>query len=226
MNIIVVEDHFDLRDAFVDFLKDEGFSVKGVSCGEELDEQLALTTTDLIILDVNLPGESGFDIAKRLRLAHPGIHIIMLTALGAESDRIQGYDHGADLYLVKPISPLELSAAVKAVNRRIDASADRSAELILNLSSMTLASASGQVDLSASDVALVKSLSLAPSRRLPYWRLFEATERAQEESSKNQLELQVFRLRKKFVEIGASEKLIKSIRNEGYQLTLPIRIEY
>lgn len=225
MNIIVVEDHFDLRDAFVDYLSDEGFNVVGASCGEELDEQLALTTTDLIILDVNLPGESGFDIAKRLRSAHPEIHIIMLTALGAESDRITGYDHGADLYLVKPISPLELTAAVKAVNRRIDSAVDRGTELTLNLSAMTLISAVGGIDLSASDIALVKALSLAPSRRLPYWRLYEVTDRPQEESSKGQLELQIFRLRKKFIEIGVSDKIIKSIRNEGYQLTLPIRIE-
>lgn len=89
---------------------------------------------------------------------------------------------------------------------------------------MTFCSAQGEVALSKNDIFLLKALAAAPERRLSYWRLFEVTERPQSEQAKGQLELQVFRLRKKFAEISVSENLIRSIRSEGYQLTEAIQI--
>ena len=224
MRVVVVEDHQDLREVFIDRLLSEGFDVVGASCAEELDEHLAATATHLIVLDVNLPGESGFNIAQRLRAGHPGINIIMVSARTEEQDRIRGYESGADFYLTKPVSPAELSAAVKAVQRRTQNGASATDRLLLNLGRMTFCSAQGEVALSKNDVALLKALAIAPERRLPYWRLFEVTERPQSEQAKGQLELQIFRLRKKLAELGVSEDLIKSIRLEGYLLTQSIQL--
>lgn len=225
MNIVVVEDHQDLRELFVQHLRRDGFHVVGVNCGDELDDHLANATVDLLILDLNLPGESGLDIARRMRAAQTSLNIIMLTARASESDRIIGYESGADLYLPKPISAQELSAAVMAVDRRVRSATQSIAQLTLNLSRMVMVSSIGEVSLSKSDTSLLKALAAAPDRRLAYWRLFEVTERGQNELAKGQLELQVYRLRKKLADIGIDEDLIKAVRREGYQLTQPLNIQ-
>lgn len=225
MRVIVVEDHQDLRQVFMDALIREGLNATGVSCGEELDECMAEASVHLIILDLNLPGESGFDIAKRVRAADPNINIIMLSARTAEADRILGYESGADYYLCKPVSPAELSAAVKAVKRRVQANICVGTDLVLRVLGMSLTSEDGTVTLNKYDVALLKALALAPDNQLPYWRLFEVTERYANEQAKGQLELQVFRLRKKLAEIGIPEDFIKSVRTEGYRLTQRIRVD-
>ena len=225
MNIVVVEDHQDLRKLFVQHLRRDGFHVVGVNCGDELDDHLANATVDLLILDLNLPGESGLDIARRMRAAQTSLNIIMLTARASESDRIIGYESGADLYLPKPISAQELSAAVMAVDRRVRSATQSVAQLTLNLSRMVMVSSIGEVSLSKSDTSLLKALAAAPDRRLAYWRLFEVTERGQNELAKGQLELQVYRLRKKLADIGIDEDLIKAVRREGYQLTQPLNIQ-
>ena len=88
-----------------------------------------------------------------------------------------------------------------------------------------MVSSIGEVSLSKSDTSLLKALAAAPDRRLAYWRLFEVTERGQNELAKGQLELQVYRLRKKLADIGIDEDLIKAVRREGYQLTQPLNIQ-
>lgn len=223
MRVVVVEDHLDLLQVFLDGLNHEGVEAQGASCGEELDDLLAAGEVHLIILDVNLPGESGFEIAKRVRAAEPNISIIMLSARTDEEDRIRGYESGADFYLCKPIALPELSAAVKAVKRRLEMELGGH-KLSVNSLSLT-AEGYGTVELTKSDFALLKALALAPNHRLPYWRLFEVTEREVTENAKSQLELQVFRLRKKLASIGLPVSFIKSLRSEGYQLTYPIRID-
>ena len=225
MRVVVVEDHIDLRQVFMDELTREGVHAVGVTCGEELDECMAEGGISLIVLDVNLPGESGFDIAKRVRAADPRINIIMLSARTTEADRILGYESGADFYLCKPVSPAELSAAVKAVKRRVNARISTGTEVVLSILGMTISSEEGVASLSKSDVSLLKALAMAPDYRLPYWRLYEVTERQANEQAKGQLELQVFRLRRKLAEIGIPENFIKSMRSEGYQLTQLIRID-
>ncbi|WP_422242886.1 response regulator transcription factor [Zwartia sp.] len=222
---MVVEDHLDLRQVFVDALIHEGMDVLAVSCAEELDECMSAGMVHLLVLDVNLPGESGFDIAKRMRAADPKINIIMLSARTSETDRIRGYESGADFYLCKPVSPAELSAAVKAVKRRVSTPEASVDDLALSVSGMCLTSGHGVANLSRMDVSLLKALAMAPDHRLPYWRLFEVTERSANELAKNQLELQVYRLRKKLADIDIPESLIKSMRSEGYQLTQAIRID-
>jgi DNA-binding response OmpR family regulator len=224
MRVVVVEDHQDLRQVFTQAISREGVDVLAASCGEELDEFLALGGVQLLVLDINLPGESGFDIAKRVRAADPNVSIIMLSARTAESDRLQGYQCGADFFLCKPVSPSELSAAVNAAKRRLEAS-HSFGDLVLSERGMTLTSAEGVARLGRADVMLLKALAMAPDGRLPYWRLFEVTGRDSQDSAKTQLELQVFRLRKKVADISVPEEFIKSMRTEGYQLTRRIRVD-
>lgn len=90
----------------------------GQNAQEDLDD-LAAHTFDLLILDLNLPGENGLSIAQRYKRANPGCYIIMLTARSRLEDKVAGYESGADIYLTKPVSSAELIAAIKSLARRL-----------------------------------------------------------------------------------------------------------
>ncbi|WP_194913985.1 response regulator transcription factor [Azospirillum sp. INR13] len=116
--IIVVEDEADLRDDLVEYLDRSGFEVRGASRGAELDRLLESAPADVIVLDINLPDEDGFSVARRIR-ASSHAAIIMLTARSSLIDRVIGLELGADVYLVKPVDFREVEAQVKALMRRM-----------------------------------------------------------------------------------------------------------
>ena len=116
--IIVVEDEADLRDDLVEYLDRCGFEVRGASRGAELDRLLEAGPADVIVLDINLPDEDGFSVARRVR-ASSSAAIIMLTARSGLIDRVIGLELGADVYLVKPVDFREVEAQIKALMRRM-----------------------------------------------------------------------------------------------------------
>ncbi|WP_295455743.1 helix-turn-helix domain-containing protein [uncultured Thiodictyon sp.] len=123
LNIIVVEDHDDLREATVEALRGLGHAARGLTCAEALDAELRAAPADLLVLDLNLPGEDGISLARRMRVAWPAMGIIMVTVREQVRSKIEGYDSGADLYLTKPTSIGELEAAIGALARRLRAQA-------------------------------------------------------------------------------------------------------
>ena len=125
--ILVVDDEPDLRRPVVEYLQMEGFDAQEADGGAALDALLAERPADLVILDVNMPGEDGFSIARRLRAAGP-IGIIMLTAKTGLVDRVVGLEIGADDYVAKPFDLRELLARVRAVFRRLHAAPPTAAE--------------------------------------------------------------------------------------------------
>lgn len=118
ISVIVVEDEADLREEVVDYLTDNGLSVRGVAAGAALDLVLREAPADIVVLDLGLPSEDGITIAERLRKRTPPVGIIMMTARTRVEERILGYDTGADIYLVKPVDFGELLAAIHATVRR------------------------------------------------------------------------------------------------------------
>ena len=224
LKIAVVEDHEDLRELFVDFLKLQFHDVAGFCCADDLDEHLAGQDVDLLILDLNLPGEDGFSIARRMRHAHPELHIIMVTARTAVEERIKGYASGADLYLSKPLSQAELGAAVGSVARRVADAANRRTTLMLDTVRLVLHGNQAEVALGKADAVLLKSLAEAPGRKLEYWRLMELLDLAPDDKGKSSLEVRIWRLKKKMAEAGAPDPAIKSLWKEGYQLCAPVQI--
>ena len=116
--IIVVEDEADLREDLVEYLDRCGFEVLGASRGAELDRLLEAGPADVIVLDINLPDEDGFSVARRVR-ASSSAAIIMLTARSGLIDRVIGLELGADVYLVKPVDFREVEAQIKALMRRM-----------------------------------------------------------------------------------------------------------
>jgi two-component system, OmpR family, catabolic regulation response regulator CreB len=119
-HILVVEDEPAIADAILYALRTEGFEVTWSTTGEELLQHLASGPADLIVLDVGLPDQNGFDLCKDIRKTST-VPIIFLTARSSEVDRVVGLEIGGDDYIVKPFSPREMAARVKAVLRRTPA---------------------------------------------------------------------------------------------------------
>ncbi|MBL8521887.1 MAG: response regulator, partial [Betaproteobacteria bacterium] len=115
--IVAVDDDASIRALIADYLGEHGFLVETLDSGRTLEALIHGQRIDLLLLDVKLPGEDGFSIARRVR-QFSRVPIIMLTGQGHEVDRVLGLELGADDYLVKPFSPRELLARIKAVLRR------------------------------------------------------------------------------------------------------------
>jgi two-component system LytT family response regulator len=119
--IVVVDDEEDLREPVAAYLREQGIDVDEASGGAALDELLARRTPALVVLDVTMPDEDGFSIARRLRANHDNIGIVMLTARRDVIDRVVGLELGADDYIMKPFEPRELLARIRSVLRRLAA---------------------------------------------------------------------------------------------------------
>src|SRR5438270_3694025 len=116
-SILVVEDDEQIAELMRDFLEAEGFQVRHAASGQETSEQLERGRPDLVLLDVMLPDESGFEICRRLR-RDSTVPILFLSARDADADKIRGLGLGGDDYIVKSATPSEVVARVKAVLRR------------------------------------------------------------------------------------------------------------
>lgn len=223
LKIALVEDHDDLRDLLARDISRGGYWVHKAESAEDLDELTAHTVMDILILDLNLPGEDGLSIARRYKRSNPDLYIIMLTARGRENDRITGYESGADLYLTKPISSAELMAAIGSVAKRLLKRHDL-LDVELNVRTMTL-TGSRSVELNRQEVVMLKALNESPNGNLPYYRLLELCgEDEINDLSKAALEVRVVRLRKKMSDAGLEGKTIRAIRGEGYHLLPRIKI--
>lgn len=227
LSIVVVEDNQDLRDAIVEVLGTMGHDALGLSCSEELGDEGAQARIDLLVVDLNLPGEDGVSLSRRLRQAQPGLHIIMITARSSVYEKVAGYEAGADIYLTKPVSVEELGAAVRSLERRIHAQRnppDLQPKLAVKLDSLQLVGPRGAKELSSVEVDLLSALARAPDRRLAYWQLLEIMAREADTASLTNLAVRMTRLRKKIQAAGFDGPTLRVIRHEGYQLRVPVHL--
>lgn len=118
-HILIVDDHREIRDALKRYLEKNGFRADTAENAVAMDRALATGHFDLIVLDVMMPGEDGLSVCRRLR-SNGGVAILMLTALGEDTDRIVGLELGADDYLAKPFNPREVLARIRAILRRAE----------------------------------------------------------------------------------------------------------
>src|SRR5688572_6691933 len=147
--VLVVEDDASIRRGLVDALQYAGYGVVQCDNGASAAQVAIESAIDLVLLDVMLPGRDGFSILNELRQAKPTLPVIMVTARGAESDRVRGLCDGADDYVVKPFSALELLARVEAVLRRsperpTDVHTLRANNLVIDLDRRELRNGSSQ----------------------------------------------------------------------------------
>lgn len=228
LNIVVVEDNGDLREAVVEVLAAMGHRVIGLSCAEELSDEGAQAAIDLLVVDLNLPGEDGLSLSRRLRQTQPGLSIIMITARSAVPDKVAGYEAGADIYLSKPVSVEELGAAVKSVERRLSAQHAPPAGpqlLSIQVAGLMAHGPGACVELTAVEVALLSALARAPGRRLEYWQLLEVMLPGMEGASQTNLAVRMTRLRKKLCSAGFDGATVQVVRQQKcYQLCLPVQL--
>lgn len=228
MNIVVIEDYESLRTMILKTIAKLGYSAVGLSCAEELDDIAIGKTTDMFIIDLNLPAEDGISLTKRIRKSNPLVGIIMLTARNREEDKVLGYESGADIYLTKPLSFAELTATVSALSRRIQAerTIPVSDNLILDSSRLVLRFNDLEISINQTEAIILQSLARAKNQQLEHWQLLDViSENIDSESAKSYLSVRIHRLRQKFGEIGIADK--NSLRNhhqKGYQLCVNLTI--
>jgi two-component system phosphate regulon response regulator OmpR len=226
--IVVVDDEPDLREMVAEYLERHGFEVRTARDGDELAALLERKAADLIILDINMPGENGLILARRLR-EHSDVCLMMLTAAGETVDRVVGLEIGADDYVAKPFDLRELLARVRAVlRRRANAEARsvaakpradtlRLGRWLLDLDARKLLREDGfELSLTAMEFDLLHAFARHPNKVLSRDRLLTLAHQRDLEPFDRSIDIRVMRLRKKLERDPTKPEIIKTIRGGGY----------
>lgn len=228
MDILLVEDYLDLQRAIAESLQRLNHVVIPLSTAEEVDAALAERHLDLAVIDLNLPGEDGLSLIRRLRHTRPELGIIVMSARDTTLDRISGYQSGADLYLTKPVVHEELFAAVQALSRRLQRRTERAgvrdaSTPALDRNTLEIRGPLGISRLTTTEFSLLASLAQAKDRTLETEQIYQILGR--NAGKKSALEALVYRVRRKMAQAGAGEHCIRAHRLKGYQLLCPMRID-
>ena len=229
-HILVVDDDPALRELLQRYLSEQGYRVSGAEDGSAMDRFLAENTPDLVILDLMLPGEDGLSIAKRLRISHDALPILMLSARGDEVDRIVGLEVGADDYLPKPFNPRELLARIRAVLRRGQgsntAAEDAGAQqeyrfglFRLDVADQQLHRGDEPVPLTSGEFALLKIFVEHPRRVLSRDSIVDMLEGYERSPYDRSIDVRVTRLRRKIESDPAAPVYIRTVWGEGYRFS-------
>ena len=223
---MVVDDDAQIRQLAAKLLREHGHRVSVARDGREMWRALDTAAIDLVILDIMLPGGNGLDLCRELR-ARTQLPIIMVTALGSDTDRIVGLEIGADDYLAKPFNPRELLARINAVLRRSQTTtgetARRSGHLmtfngwVLDTRRRELTNPDGViVDLSTGEYDLLLTFLDLPQRVLSRDQLLDSAKNRIATGFDRAIDIQVSRLRKKLDASEDDQAMIKTIRGTGY----------
>lgn len=230
--ILVVDDDRDIRTLLAEYLEENGYRAHTAADGAGMWKALDGQRVDLVVLDLNLPGEDGLALCRDLR-ARSSLPVIMLTARSAPLDRILGLEMGADDYLPKPFEPRELLARIRSVLRRTHAlppsqeapaaSRYRFADWTLDLTARHLVDPQGTVvALSGAEFRLLRIFVEHPNRVLNRDQILNLTQGRDADPFDRSIDLQVCRLRQKLGEDARVPRIIKTVRNEGYVLAVPV----
>jgi DNA-binding response OmpR family regulator len=233
--VIVVDDEEHLRDMVAEYLAGQGFATRAASGGRMLDAMLAERPADLILLDVNMPEEDGFAIARRLR-SQTTVPVIMVTAADDVIDRIVGLEVGADDYVTKPFDLRELKARIRAVLRRgrpvagqpepaAMPAATSAAEtepvafgkLVVDRDGRRLLRADGSEEpVTAMEFDLIDVFLQNPYRVLSRERLLDLAHRKNDDPFDRSIDIRITRLRKKIEDDPSKPQTIKTVHGAGY----------
>lgn len=226
VKILVVDDDARLRSLLQRYLEEQGYVVKAVDGGEQMDRALAREIYDLLVLDLMLGGEDGISICKRLRDEGKDIPIIMLTAKGDETDRIEGLESGADDYLPKPFNPRELVARMTAVLRRrtrevpgapaAEGGVVEFGRYSLDLTTRALSKEGEEVSLTTGEFAVLKALIQHPHEPLTRDKLMNLARGREWSAMERSIDVQVSRLRRLIEDDPAKARYIQTVWGVGY----------
>jgi two-component system OmpR family response regulator len=229
--LLIVDDDRELRVLLDDYLTKNGFDITAVPDGKSMWTALANERHQLVILDLMLPDEDGFSLCRQLR-TRSDIPVIMLTARGEETDRIVGLEIGADDYIPKPFSPRELLARIRVILRRLKNQTGMNDRLDsakhIRFASWTLDTGARHllspdkvvVSLSGAEYRLLLAFLKHPNMILSRDQLSDMTRGRYSEAYDRSLDVMVARIRRRIGDDGRDPKIIKTVRNEGYVLTV------
>jgi len=232
-HLLIVDDDREIRDLLSRFLRKHGYRVDTAEDGRAMHQALSSGRFDLVILDLMLPGEDGLSLCRRLR-ATSSLPVIMLTAIGEDTDRIVGLEIGADDYVTKPFNPRELLARVKAVLRRSaslrpteDDGVEDHALLFegwrLDLGRRELYGPDGALmPLTAGEFDLLVAFAEHPGRVLNRDQLLDLTRGRAAQPFDRSIDVQLSRLRRKIESDPKEPRLIKTVRGGGYILSCKV----
>jgi DNA-binding response OmpR family regulator len=221
--ILVVEDQLEIAHVVRDYLADAGYDVVVAGTGEAALANARGARPDLVVLDLGLPGIDGLDVAREL--AASAVPIVMLTARGDETDRIVGLELGADDYVVKPFSPKELVARVRAVLRRSGTEAllrerpIRVADVEVDPRRMRVEVAGRSVDLTPTEFQLLATLAREPGRVFTRGQLLDAIHGVAIESYERAIDAHVKNVRKKLEPDPRHPRYVLTVHGVGYRFT-------
>jgi two-component system, OmpR family, response regulator len=231
-HILVIDDDRDIRELLGKFLEKQGLRVTLARDARDARKLWPLARYNLVVLDLMMPGESGLDLARWLR-GQSSVPIVMLTAMGEETDRIVGLELGADDYMAKPFNPRELLARIRAVLRRAQG-ADapeaavpdqnlRFAGWVLEPTRRRLLNPDGaEVPLTGGEYELLTTLLDRPNRVLTRDMLMDLIHNRQPGPFDRAIDVAISRLRRKLEDDGRNPSVIKTVRGGGYVLSATV----
>ena len=220
-SVLIVEDEAALVELLSYNLEKNGFTTSIARDGEEAILAIAENKPDLVLLDWMLPYVSGIEICRRLRRDPETreLPVILLTARGEEGDRIRGLDSGADDYIVKPFSPSELIARVKAVIRRarpiFDKDALSYADIVMDLASHRVSRGNQSIDLGPTEFRLLRFLLERPGRVFEREQLLDHVWGQDADIEPRTVDVHIRRLRMA-INLPGSPEVIRTVRSAGY----------
>ena len=218
-SILVVEDDEQISELMRDFLEAEGYQVRNAASGRETSEQLERSRPDLVLLDVMLPDESGFEICRRLR-RDSSVPVLFLSARDGDADKIRGLGLGGDDYIVKSATPAEVVARVKAVLRRTSPVGGlqrlQFGELEVDLAAHEVSRGGRRIDLTAREFELLGILVEHPRQVFSREQLFELVWGSF--GDRSAVAVYIGRLRQKIEPDPAKPRYIVTVWGAGYRL--------
>ncbi|HEV3208739.1 MAG TPA: response regulator transcription factor [Chthoniobacterales bacterium] len=220
MRILVVEDERKIALFVQAGLKECGFVVDMVHRGDEALEIILDNHFDAVVLDIMIPGRDGLSILRVLRQKSNAVPVLILTARGAISEKVEGLDLGADDYLAKPFSIDELAARLRALIRRKSGEnlvRYRVKDLILDVATRVGQRGTRRIDLTTREFALLECLMRAPGRVFSRTQLCQQVWEYHFDPESNLVDVYIQRLRRK-IDDGEPGKLIQTVRGAGYRI--------
>ena len=220
--IYCVEDERNIRELIVYTLESSGFTARGLESGKELNAAIAEQLPDLILLDIMLPGEDGLEILSRLKASEvtKEIPVIMVTAKGAEYDKVMGLDCGADDYITKPFGMMELVSRIKAVLRRTkkkeEAEVLKAGPITLNEKKHEVLVDGEHINLTLKEYEMLKRLIHNKGIVLTRDRLLEEIWGYDFDGETRTVDVHIRTLRQK---LGSAGEVIETVRGVGYRIT-------
>jgi len=224
VHVLVVDDEPAIVDVVTDYLADAGYRVSVARTGGDALRQVRSILPDLVVLDLGLPGVDGLDVAREIRRSS-AVPIIMLTARADEVDRVAGLELGADDYVVKPFSPRELLARVRAVLRRGGSRDDGGTlavgDLVVSPAERTVTAGAVDADLTATEFDLLAVMAASPGRVFTRSQLLGTIHGVAIDAGERAIDAHVKNIRRKIEDEPHRPRRLLTVHGVGYRLVAP-----